>query len=70
MEGGVCCDGKELWGMEQKRECGKEEVEEVWKDIWSGLEKEKEVEKEVVEVEKEVGWIERKKKVEKVICKG
>ncbi|KAB4365162.1 mobilization protein, partial [Bacteroides thetaiotaomicron] len=69
MERGVSSDRKHLSAMLYKTECAKEQLQELSNDISSALDKHKDVQNQLLQLQKELRSIETKKNVQKLISK-
>lgn len=70
MERGVSSDRKHLSAMQYKTECAKEQLQELSNDISSALDKHKDVQNQLLQLQKELRSIETKKNVQKLISKA
>ena len=70
MERGVSSDRKHLSAMQYKTECAKEQLQELSNDISSALDKHKDVQNQLLQLQKELRSIETKKNVKKLISKA
>ena len=70
MERGVSSDRKHLSAMQYKTECAKEQLQELSNDISSALDKHKDVQNQLLRLQKELRSIETKKNVQKLISKA
>ena len=70
MERGVSSDRKHLSAMQYKTECAKEQLQELANDISSALDKHKDVQNQLLQLQKELRSIETKKNVQKLISKA
>ena len=61
MERGVSSDRKHLSAMQYKTECAKEQLQELSNDISSALDKHKDVQNQLLQLQKELRSIETKK---------
>ncbi|MCS2760098.1 mobilization protein (plasmid) [Bacteroides fragilis] len=70
MERGVSSDRKHLSAMQYKTECAKEQLQELSNDISSALDKYKDAQNQLLQLQKELRSIETKKNVQKLISKA
>ncbi|MCE6981841.1 mobilization protein, partial [Pseudomonas frederiksbergensis] len=70
MERGVSSDRKHLSAMQYKTECAKEQLQELSNDISSALDKHKDMQNQLLQLQKELRSIETKKNVQKLISKA
>lgn len=70
MERGVSSDRKHLSAMQYKTECAKERLQDLSNNISSALEKHKDVQTQLIQLQKELRSIETKKNLQKLVLRA